>query len=98
MYVQSPEGEWERPSIHTCLSRVLKTSGTEQVKLNQQIHKHIYQDTDQESGPSAASNGPKAAAAGNASSNFVQGTATTEEGPAHNMPQLWKRACVHRIT
>ena len=42
MYEQSPEGEWERPNIHTCISRVLKTSGTEQVKLNQQIHKHIY--------------------------------------------------------
>lgn len=42
MYEQSPEGEWERPNIHTCLSRVLKTSGNEQVELNQQINKHIY--------------------------------------------------------
>ena len=42
MYVQSPEGEWERPNIHTCLSRVLKTSGTEQMEFNQQIDKHVY--------------------------------------------------------
>ena len=41
----------------------------------------MYQDTDQESGPGAASKGPKAAAAGNASSNCVQGNSNHRRGP-----------------